>query len=109
MSHRQFSRWRPRRLTPRPGRTREPLKLRRIRRNPRSWTRIEPVPRGRHAPRCPMGGLGSNRNEAAILAFSVLGQRLEFECADATLTELVVADSPGLPCDTDGRAQGCAL
>jgi hypothetical protein len=56
-----------------------------------------------------MGGLGSNRNEAAILAFSVLGFRLEFECADATLTELVVADSPGLPCNTDGRAQGSAV
>jgi len=56
-----------------------------------------------------MGGLGSNRNEATVLAFSVLGQRLEFECADATLTELVVADSPGLPCNTDGRAQGPAV
>jgi hypothetical protein len=33
-----------------------------------------------------------------LLAFSVLGQQLLFECDDAALTALLAVDSPGLPC-----------
>ena len=56
-----------------------------------------------------MGLSGGAANDAAFLAFSVLDQRLTFECRDAALSALVVADSPGLPVTTHGEGNGPAL
>jgi hypothetical protein len=56
-----------------------------------------------------MGTLGRAANDAAFLVFSVLDQRLAFECRDAALSALVVAESPGLPCADDMEGQDPAL